>query len=500
MGHKEIIQQYINKIRGAAKPAQIGQNPTYPMEFENEDTWRALNARRRADGLPGVNHPPTESPSHSGATYYDPMEGGVPPLSEAEANILKYGLAMPPDPYGTAANNRRHIEQGLREGRPVVGQPSMLAQALTTPRDELMNTAFGRGIERTVRGGASMARPISMEDDRRKAALIALRAANETLRPQADPSTLNDRATAALQRLAQRKGAEYVPGGLPLEDREPGEQPPAWVGSGGTPIDESKAGPARELREHIAKYRAMQRLNTPSRRFQPRHVLQDAAFMQYVAMNPKLAPALLDFRAKQGALQNDAVKGQLAHMLGMTQAENTRHQSDIYGRVGMGQNEAGVRRAELESAGLPEERAARARALGRDPNDEYVSKFLIGAGTADENRMTPEEAQQWVERIRSGGRGALPPSSGTAGAPPPLKPGVTPTQAINRAWDIINATRPDAEGTKKILRENGVTETMLREYAANSPWMAFDLAAFDPARGVRRSTHRSRAKWINKNY
>lgn len=170
-----------------------------------------------------------------------------------EANLLKYGMALPPDPYGTG------VPMGSMSDDPRVQMPldAYPSEALgselrrlkgggmfegTSVADDALNSLarLEEGYDRIKGVVAGMKEPAPTAEPKIDSTpMPKLVRYEEPMRPEADPSTLDERAEAAKERLIANSSsglARSASGGV-IGDR-----------SRGTPIDESKAGPARAKR------------------------------------------------------------------------------------------------------------------------------------------------------------------------------------------------------------------------------------------------------------
>ena len=174
------------------------------------------------------------------------------------------------------------------------GLPDLLAQAgklgpQPGAHAEAMRSRAGSS------GGMSMARPISMEDDRRRDALVGLRAGQAPV-PQ-DTGDLEERALAAKQRLVGDPSR-----GLSMNDSG------AVVGSGGTPVDKQK-----QLAAQVARAsQQAERMGTLKKNRQLK-----AAGMREIPLPPGMDPMMFGMPPQQlaqllAARENNAAAGKRA--------------------------------------------------------------------------------------------------------------------------------------------------------------------------------------------
>ena len=448
---------------------------------------------RSLDGLPG-------GPMPSNLARKDTPQTQPPDLESLARAIgpMPSGVATQADASQPPGGSRGQLIGAMTGQTPqfrgrseVGGEPSILAQAVEQHkaggRDQLMNTAFGRGIERTARGGGpTNARPISMEDDRRRQALIRLRA----IAPE-DASRANY--------LERRE----LGSAIPMPDPERVKYAMSRLGLRKEITDPTYRTPSMEEPQNMDATL----LRTPMPRVaNPATAEEQAANRQRYALDQEARKSLV---RKRGIARGNARQGYVPpeHLAMMMPALSLgKMQTDAYGQAQQGQFTTQMMQALMGGKLAREKMASEEKIAGmRFPANDMTpkQKALFGLATAgiEGGSMTPQSARSFV----FGQDGATP------NGIPSLPPVADPVAAIEKVFS--DASAAGREPTVEDFAAVGVSPDMAMAWATENdpsyvgisgargvwPFNVPGRALF-PSKALQTDTKAKRAGIIKKNF
>lgn len=411
-------------------PTQV-QNPAYfdetdPGYAENypylQEKWKDYQQWRKTGEMEG----PVKRPRNTDAEIQAQVESEMTPQ---DMNLLKYGRAYPQGVPASAISNdprvmnhpevaglqatlkalqsanaaaRRGVNDVPRGSTPSTA-PEGLETALSDagmlgPRPGAHAAALRSGSS----GGSAMARPISMEDDRRRQALVGLRAGQAPV-PQGT-GDLEARAQAAKERLVADPSR-----GLSMDLQG------TVVGSGGTPVDEGKAMAAR-LARATKQAEAMATLK--------KNRQLDRAGLHEVPLPPGMDPTLFGMPPQyaaqlMAARENNAAAGKRAD------ADREVTRMGVEGRNKAMQTEADAQRLRQENEGK-----VTTAALDPSRNRQRIVEAMPDGPQKEQALLQMLDEETRKQGAASGAPGVVQPARPTGPALPEWAVGKTPSQIM----------------------------------------------------------------------